>query len=66
MNTLFSGEKIYRDIPEFRPSVDLKTGMVKTIEYMDREGMIPDSDKEGWEDEIIRLQKSVAGNYIKL
>lgn len=59
-STLFSGEKIHRDIPEFRPSIDLETGMTKVVEHMDREGLIPDSDLETWEDEIIRLQKSVA------
>jgi nucleoside-diphosphate-sugar epimerase len=62
-NTLFSGDKICRDIPEFRPSVDLETGMTKVVEYMDREGLIPDSDKESWEDDIIRLQRSVIRNY---
>lgn len=64
-NTFFSGEKIFRDVPEFRPSVDLETGITKVVEYMDREGLIPDSDDETWEDEIIQLQKSVAENYLK-
>lgn len=62
-NTLFSGEKIYRDIPEFRPSIDLETGMTKVVEFMDKENLIPDSDKETWEDDIIRLEKFVIENY---
>lgn len=64
-NTLFSEEKIFRDIPEFKPTVDLETGMSKVLEYMDREGLIPDSDKETWEDDIIRQQKAVAGYFNK-
>jgi nucleoside-diphosphate-sugar epimerase len=62
-NTYFSGEKIHRDVPEFRPSVDLEQGMIKALDYLDRNGLIPDSDENTQEDEIIRLQRSVAKNY---
>jgi len=64
-NTLYSEEKIFRDIPEFRPTIDLETGMTKVLEYMDREGLIPNSGEETWEDDIIRQQKAVAGYFIR-
>ena len=64
-NTYFSGEKIHRDVPEFRPTIDLELGETKALDYLDRNGLIPDSDQETWEDEIISLQKSVAQNYPK-
>ena len=64
-NTYFSGEKIQRDVPEFRPSINLEMGITKALDYLDRHGLIPNSDQETWEDEIIRLQKSVVKNYPK-
>lgn len=50
----YSGEKIAHDVAEFRPRISLEEGMRRVIEVMDREGRVPNSDLETWEDEIIR------------
>jgi nucleoside-diphosphate-sugar epimerase len=49
----YSAEKLFRDVPEFRPVVSLEEGMQQVIDAMDRAGRIPNSDLEGWEDRII-------------
>lgn len=59
-NVYYSGAKIMRDVPKFRPVVSLEMGMRQVIEVMDREGRVPDSDTVQWEDQIIAAQRSVA------
>lgn len=56
-NGLYATEKIARDIPEFCPSTDLKTGLTKALEYLDSRNLIPDSDQFTWEDEYIEAQR---------
>jgi nucleoside-diphosphate-sugar epimerase len=56
-NVYYSSDKIFRDIPEFMPTVSLEEGIRRVIEYMDQEGQIPDSDGEKWEDAIIDAQR---------
>ena len=46
----YSAEKLFRDVPEFRPVVSLERGMQQVIEAMDRAGRIPNADLEEWED----------------
>jgi nucleoside-diphosphate-sugar epimerase len=53
----YSAEKLFRDVPEFRPAVSLARGMQQVIEAMDRAGRIPNSDLEEWEDRIIAAQR---------
>ncbi len=53
----YSAEKLFRDVPEFRPVVSLERGMQQVIEAMDRAGRIPNSDLEEWEDRIIAAQR---------
>lgn len=53
-NGYFSGEKIARDIPEFRERTSLQKGIADTVEFLDRNHLIPDCDKYSWEDEYIR------------
>lgn len=55
-NGYYAGDKIARDIPEFCPSTDLKTGLTKALEYLDTHGLIPDSGALTWEDELIEAQ----------
>ena len=50
----YSSEKLFRDVPEFRPQVTLEQGMTQVFEVMAREGRIPNSDEVTWEDDIIR------------
>lgn len=58
-NGFYSGEKIARDIPEFRPKIGLEEGLGMALEFAERYGVIPDSGAFPLEDEIIRKQKAV-------
>jgi len=55
-NGYYAGDKIARDIPEFCPSTDLRTGLAKAVEYLDANDLIPNSDELTWEDELIESQ----------
>ena len=55
----YSAEKLFRDVPEFRPQISLERGMRQVIEAMDGDGRVPDSDAIGWEDRIIAAQRQV-------
>jgi nucleoside-diphosphate-sugar epimerase len=57
-NGFYSGEKIARDIPEFRERTGLAEGLAKTLAFLDEHGAIPDSDGYKWEDEAIKIQLS--------
>ncbi len=39
--------------------MSLEQGMARVIEVLDREGRIPDLDKEEWEDRAIAAQRRV-------
>ncbi|MCC6444663.1 MAG: NAD-dependent epimerase/dehydratase family protein [Armatimonadetes bacterium] len=58
-NVCYSAEKLFRDVPEFVPAVSLENGMRQVVETMDREGRVPDSDQETWEDAVVEAQRSV-------
>lgn len=55
----YSAEKLFRDVPEFHPVISLEEGLAQVIEAMDREGRIPNSDEQTWEDRIIEAQRKV-------
>ncbi len=55
----YSSEKLFRDVPEFRPQVTLEQGMTQVFEVMEREGRIPNSDEIKWEDDMIARQKAL-------
>jgi nucleoside-diphosphate-sugar epimerase len=55
----YSAEKLFRDVPQFRPVVSLERGMQEVIDAMDRAGRIPNADLEDWEDHIIAAQRSI-------
>jgi nucleoside-diphosphate-sugar epimerase len=55
----YSAEKLFRDVPQFRPMVSLERGMQAVIDAMDRAGRIPNADLEDWEDRIIAAQRSI-------
>lgn len=61
-NDYYSCEKIYRDIPEFRPKISLKEGMTRVLESLDRAGRIPNSDTMRWEDDLIAMALAIK-NY---
>ena len=58
-NTIYSAEKLFRDVPEFQPTVSLEIGFRQIIELMDADGRIPDSDQLTWEDRLIKAQRAV-------
>jgi nucleoside-diphosphate-sugar epimerase len=58
-NTLYSADRLFRDVPEFQPRVSLAEGMARVIEAMDRDGRIPDASTSDWEDRLIAAQRSV-------
>jgi nucleoside-diphosphate-sugar epimerase len=53
-NGFYSGEKIARDIPEFRERTSLEHGLRKTLDFLERHQCIPDSGEYPYEDEMIR------------
>jgi len=55
----YSAEKLFRDVPEFQPSISLYDGMVEVIGVMVEEDRIPDSDGITWEDEVISKYKGL-------
>ena len=61
-NAYYSSERLFRDVPEFHPQITLEQGMSRTLEMMEREGRIPNSDELKWEDEIIDRQKRATSN----
>ena len=58
-NTIYSPDKLMRDVPEFRPLISLEESLHRVLEAMDREQRVPNSDLEAWEDRIIAAQKAV-------
>ncbi|MCK5802985.1 MAG: hypothetical protein KAI66_09145, partial [Lentisphaeria bacterium] len=52
-NCYYSAEKLFRDVPEFKPRISLEEGMRRIFESMQREDRIPVSELGGWEDKII-------------
>lgn len=59
-NTIYSPDRLMRDVPEFRPRLSLVEGIANVYEAMQRENRIPDCDKEPWEDRLIAAQRQVA------
>lgn len=58
-NTIYSPDKIFRDVPEFLPRVSLEEGMRRVLEALDKDGRIRNSDKYDWEDRIIAVQRNI-------
>lgn len=58
-NTIYSAEKLFRDVPEYQPRISLEAGMAHVIEAMERAGRIPNSDEIEWEDRLIAAQRKV-------
>ena len=57
-NGFYSGEKIARDIPEFRERTGLVEGLTKTLAFLEEHNAILNSDDFHWEDEAIKIQLS--------
>ncbi len=50
---VFSGAKLSRDVPEFRPRPPLNESLAESIAWMDKHNLVPDSDADDFEDRII-------------
>lgn len=53
----YSSEKLFRDVPEFKPVISLEAGMAKVLQDEEFMKRIPDSDTIKWEDDIIASLK---------
>jgi nucleoside-diphosphate-sugar epimerase len=58
-NVIYNSEKLFRDVPEFSPTISLAEALDSTFKAMDRSGRIPDSDTLTWEDELIKAMAQV-------
>lgn len=58
-NGHYSGEKIARDIPEFRETISLENGISMTIEMLNQKNLIPEILDHTYEDEMIQMQKNI-------
>lgn len=58
-NCYYDSDRLYRDVPEFRPQVSLEDSMIRVIEAMDREGRTGNCDEEPWEDQLVGAQRRV-------
>ena len=50
---VFSGAKLSRDVPEFRPRTPLIESVAESIAWMDKHNLVPESDADDLEDRII-------------
>jgi nucleoside-diphosphate-sugar epimerase len=55
-DTYYDPNKLFHDVPEFRPAISLKEALADTIEHMDKAGRVPNSDTITWEDELIEAK----------
>ena len=57
-DTYYNPDKLFRDVPEFRPAISLKDALADTIAAMDKAGRVPNSDAPAfaWEDELIKAK----------
>ena len=58
-NVYYDGDKLYRDVPEFRPQISLEEGLRRVFAALDQAGRIPDASKLTWEDTVIAAQRRV-------
>lgn len=56
-NGYYSGEKIARDVPEFRQTISLEQGVAMAVRELDEKGLIPVITQPSYEDEMIAMQK---------
>jgi len=57
-NCYYSAEKLFQDVPEFKPGISLEDGIRRVFHSMREQKRIPASEPGGWEDGIIdRVEK---------
>ncbi len=60
-NCYYSAEKLFRDVPEFKPWISLEEGIRRVFDSMQTRDRIPASEIGGWEDQIIDKMKQFLG-----
>ncbi len=60
---VFSGAKLARDVPEFRPQPPSIESLAESIAWMDSNGLVPDSDADDLEDRIIAAVRGLQGQF---
>jgi nucleoside-diphosphate-sugar epimerase len=60
----FSSDKLYNDLPEFKPKITLEEGMKQVIASLDSENRIANSNYQNWEDLIINKQNKVKKDWL--
>ena len=60
-NVYYSAEKLFRDVPEFRPAVSLAEGIQQVFDVMQQQNRIPPSEIGGWEDRIVERIETMRG-----
>lgn len=56
--TVYSPERLMRDVPEFSPKISLESILDGVYQAMIKENRIPNSDQEDWEDRLIARQRT--------
>ena len=56
---VFSGAKLSRYVPEFRPRTPLIESLAESIAWMDKHNLVPDSDADDLEDAIIAAARGL-------
>jgi len=56
---VFSGQKLRQAVPEWQPSTPLVDWMAENIAWMDRHGLVSNSDDDRLEDRIITELRAV-------
>ena len=59
-NQCYDVAKAQADIPEFQPTIELEDRIQENVSWMDRQGMIANSDTDDLEDRVIAAQRRVA------
>jgi nucleoside-diphosphate-sugar epimerase len=65
-NVYFSSDKLFRDVPEFKPVIPLEASLEKIIASADRDGRIPVVPENNWEDQIIATLRTIRTQTIAL
>ena len=60
-NHYFSSEKLFKDVPEFKPRMSLEEGIRRVYETMLEQNRITVSESGGWEDTMIERIKKMQG-----
>jgi len=58
-NCYYSAEKLFLDVPEFKPCISIEEGIQRVFVSMQKKKCIPPSESGGWEDRVIERVKKM-------